>query len=119
MIGNSKRRRISNRLNLGGNFGNALLPDKQVPVHNQLYTAEADAFANLHDLPKNLTWRAWEHGPAKLFLNDLERRFNVEMIQHLRQLGVKVPIITTSTWGNNGLSSLPAMPALDSWRRIR
>lgn len=105
---------ITNENDITHHFGNALLPDKQVPIHNQLYMAEAAAFASQYNLPQNLTWRAWEHGPAKLFLNDLERRFNVEMIEHLRQLGVKVPIVTTSTWGSNGLSSLPALTAGDA-----
>ena len=31
------------------------------------------------------------------------------MVQHLRKIGVKVPIVTTSSWGNNPLSSLPAL----------
>lgn len=105
---------ITNENDITSHFGNSLLPDKQVPVHNELYMAEAAAFASRYDLSPNLTWRSWENGPAKLFLNDLERRFNVEMIQHLRQLGVKVPIVTTSSWGGNGLSSLPALTAGDA-----
>jgi len=104
---------ITNENDITQHFGIALLPDKQVPLHNKLYTAEANAFANQHNLSQSLTWRAWEYGPAKLFLNDLEQRFNVEMIQHLRELGVKVPIATTSTWGLNGLTSLPALTAGD------
>ena len=105
---------ITNENDITHHYGNALLPDKKVPVHSQLYMAEAAAFAAQHDLSATLTWRAWEHGPSKLFLNDLERRFNVEMIQHLRQLGVRVPIVTTSTWGSNALSSLPALTAGDA-----
>lgn len=104
---------ITNENDITHHFGNSLLPDKQVPKHNQIYMAEAEAFANQHNLPTSQTWRAWEHGPAKLFLNDLEQRFNTEMIQHLRTLGVKVPIATTSTWAGNGLSSLPALTAGD------
>lgn len=104
---------ITNENDITQHFGIALLPDKQVPLHNKLYTAEANAFASQHNLPQSLTWRAWEYGPAKLFLNDLEQRFNVEMIQHLREIGVKVPIATTSTWGLNGLASLPALTAGD------
>lgn len=104
---------LTNENDITHHFGNALLPDKQVPQHSALYMAEAEAFAERFDLPASQTWRAWEHGPAKLFLNDLERRFNAEMIQHLRALGVRVPIVTTSTWGGNGLSSLPALTAGD------
>lgn len=104
---------ITNENDITHHYGNALLPDKDVPKHSRLYMDEAKAFALRHNLPADQTWRAWEHGPSKLFLNDLERRFNVDMINHLRALGVQVPIATTSTWGGNGLSSLPALTAGD------
>jgi Subtilase family len=104
---------ISNENDVTHHFGNALLPDQGVPQHTALFMAQAEAFATKHQLPKEKVWRAWEHGPSKLFLNDLEHRFNVEMIAHLRALGVKVPIATTSSWGNNPLSSLPALSAGD------
>ena len=104
---------ITNENDLTQHYGNALLPDKDVPRHSERYMSAAKAFARQHDLPADLTWRAWEHGPSKLFLNDLEQRFNADMIAHLRGLGVKVPIATTSTWGGNGLSALPALTAGD------
>lgn len=104
---------ITNENDITHHFGNALLPDKEVPKHSRLFMDEAKAFAARHDLPEDKTWRSWEHGPSKLFLNDLEHRFNVDMIEHLRSLGVKVPIATTSTWGGNGLSSLPALTTGD------
>ncbi|WP_223432893.1 glycosyl hydrolase family 5 [Pseudomonas sp. GL-B-26] len=104
---------ITNENDVTNHFGNALLPDKNVPKHNRIYMAEAEAFAKQHNLSANQTWRSWEPGPSKLFLNDLERRFNVDMIQHLRGIGVKVPIATTSSWGRNGLNSLPALTAGD------
>lgn len=104
---------ITNENDITHHYGNALLPDKKVPKHSELYMDEAKAFARRHDLPENATWRAWEHGPAKLFLNDLEQRFDADMIEHLRKIGVKVPIATTSTWGGNGLSSLPALTTGD------
>jgi hypothetical protein len=103
---------ITNENDLTHHFGNALLGDKGVPGHTSLYLAQVDVFAKKHQLSKDRVSRAWEPGPSKLFLNDLEHRFNVEMIQHLRTMGVKVPIVTTSTWGNP-LSSLPALTAGD------
>jgi hypothetical protein len=75
--------------------------------------SEAKAFAKRAGLPEENTWRSWEAGPAKIFLNDLERRFHVEMIGQLREMGVKVPIATTSTWGMNPLYSLPALTVGD------
>ena len=104
---------LTNENDVTHHFGNALLPDKAVPRHSAIYMSEAAAFAKKHDLPRDATWRSWEHGPSKLFLNDLEFRFNREMIAHLRSLGVKVPIVTTSTWGRNTLASLPALTAGD------
>ncbi|MBK5008104.1 cellulase family glycosylhydrolase [Pseudomonas sp. S32] len=104
---------ITNENDITQHYGNALLPDKGVPQHSERYMAAAKAFARQHDLPADQTWRAWEHGPSKLFLNDLEQRFNADMIAHLRGLGVRVPIATTSTWGGNGLSALPALSVGD------
>ena len=104
---------ITNENDVTHHFGNSLLPDKNVPKHNAIYMTEAKAFARNHDLSVDKTWRSWEHGPSKLFLNDLEARFNVDMIAHLRSLGVRVPIATTNTWGGNPLSSLPALTTGD------
>lgn len=104
---------ITNENDITQHFGNALLEDKNVPKHSKLYMDEAKLFALRNQLPTETIWHAWEHGPSKLFLNDLEHRFNVDMIKHLRGLGVKVPIVTTSTWGGNGLSALPALTAGD------
>jgi len=103
---------VTNENDLTYHFGNALLSDKGVPWHTARYMHEADAFAAAWGLPKGTTWRSWEPGPSKLFLNDLEHRFNEEIISKLRALGVKVPIVTTSTWGNP-LFSLPALTAGD------
>lgn len=104
---------ITNENDLTQHFGNALLPDKNVPQHSAIYMREADSFAARYSLARDKVWRSWESGPSKLFLNDLERRFDVDMIAHLRALGVKSPIVTTSTWGENPLSSLPALTAGD------
>lgn len=100
---------ITNENDVTNHFGNILLPDKNVPNHSKIYMAVSEQFAIANQLPKETTWHAWEHGPSKLFLNDLEHQFNASMIQHLRGLGVRVPIVTTSTWGNNPLSALPAL----------
>lgn len=102
---------ITNENDITHHFGNALLPDKGVPLHNKLYTAEANAFASAHSLPSSKVWRSWEHGPSKLILNDLEQRFGADMVAHLRQLGMMQPAVTTSSWGGDPISSLPALTA--------
>ena len=100
---------ITNENDVTNHFGNALLPDKKVPQHNAVYMQLANTFADAHGLPRNKTWRSWEDGPSKIFLNDLERRFHAAMIRHLRAQGVRVPLVPTSTWGGNALSSLPSL----------
>ncbi len=104
---------ISNENDLTHHFGNALLPNKGVPQLSKIYLREAEKYADKYGLPRDRVWRAWEDGPSKLFLNDLERRFYVDMIGHLRALGLKSPIVTTSSWGMDPLSSLPALTAGD------
>ncbi len=104
---------ITNENDITNHFGNLLLPNSNVPQHNQLYMSLANEFAKQNNLPADKTWRAWEMGPSKLFLNDLEYRFDIDMIAHLRGLGAKAPIATTSTWGDNSISSLLALTAGD------
>lgn len=104
---------ITNENDLTSHFGNALLPNKNVPQHSKIFMAKAMTFANANGLSIDKTSRTWEHGPSKLFLNDLERRFNLDMINHLRKLGLKVPIATTNTWGGNPVSALPALTSGD------
>ena len=62
---------LTNENDLTQHYGNALMPNKDVPRHSERYMEAAKAFAKQYDLPTDLTWRAWEHGPSKLFLNDL------------------------------------------------
>lgn len=100
---------LTNENDVTSHFSNRLLPDKNAPGHSARYLALAEAFASKYQLPKDRTWRSWEQGPSKLFLNDLEHRFDADMIEHLRNTGVKVPIVTTSAWGDEPLSSLPAL----------
>ena len=104
---------LTNENDVTNHFGNKLLPNKNVPKHSAAYMSEAEAFAAGKGLRKEQTWRSWQHGPSKIFLNDLEQRFSADLTAHLRAQGVKVPVVTTSTWGGNPLSSLPALTAGD------
>ena len=100
---------LTNENDLTQHFGNALLPARNVPLHSQRYMEAAAAFAKANDLSADQVWRSWEPGPSKLFLNDLEHRFDQRMIDGLRRIGVASPIATTSSWGNDSLVSLPAL----------
>ncbi len=104
---------ITNENDVTHHFGNFLLPGKDVPMHSRLYMNLAEMFAAKTGLPSGKIWRAWEPGPSKLFLNDLENSFNIDMISHLRGLGVRTLIATTNMWGDDKLSSLPALTAGD------
>ena len=97
---------ITNENDLTHHYGNGLLPDKNVPEHNKIYMARAREFADKFNLSANQTWRSWTPGPSKLFLSDLEHRFNREMMDHLQQLGVRSMIATTNTWGGMSMSGL-------------
>ncbi len=100
---------LTNENDLVQHGGNGLLPDKNVPLHDKRYMDLAAAFAKDNGLPADKVWRSWEPGPSKLFLNDLEHRFDVSMIAALRRLGDAAPIATTSSWGKDALNALPAL----------
>lgn len=104
---------ITNENDITNHFGNMLSSKDKVPLHYEWYASAATDFATRNNLSPAKTLRSWEPGPSKLFLNDLEHRFNTEMITHLRGLGIKVPIVTTSMWGDNSISSLPALAGGD------
>jgi hypothetical protein len=100
---------LTNENDLTQHLGNALLPDKKVPLHSKRYMEAAAAFAKDNGLPADKVWHSWEPGSPRLFLNDLEHGFDQRMIAGLRRIGVAAPIATTSSWGNDTLSSLPAL----------
>jgi hypothetical protein len=104
---------LSNENDLTHHFGNKLLPDKGVPRHNAAYMASAEKFAAESGLPKDKVWRSWEHGPSKLFLNDLEYTVHRATVDRLRARGLRAPVASTSAWGEGPVSSLPALTAGD------
>ncbi len=100
---------ITNENDVTHHFGNRFLPDKDVPEHNKLFDADRKAFSMRSGIPLNDTFNTWEPGPSKIYLNDLEHRWNMRMLAQLRTLGVSVPVATTSLWGGNPAFSLPAL----------
>ena len=100
---------ITNENDLTHHFGNALLPDKAVPNHSDIYLALAKDFADANGLSRREIWRSWEFGPSKLLLADLEQRFFSEMIEEIRDLGFKGLIATTNLWGGMSLAGLPSL----------
>ena len=100
---------LVNETDLTQHGGNNMLPDKNNPVHNSLWTRAYQEFARKYSLPPGRVFQTWLPGPSKLYLNDAEHRFNTTMIEDLRAMGVKAPIATTSFWGDESLFSLPAL----------
>jgi len=100
---------VTNENDLTTHFGNALLPNKNVPAHNRRYMDAARVFAVANGLNVERTWQAWTMGPAKLFLNDLEHHFNAAMISELREQGFAGLIATTNFWGGMSMAGLPSL----------
>jgi hypothetical protein len=100
---------ITNEDDLTHHFGILMLPDKNNPAHNALFTKDYKAFAQDHGLPPERVFQTWEPGPGKLYLNDVEHQFNLRMIAGLRGLGARAAIVTTNFWGLTALYSLPAL----------
>lgn len=104
---------ITNENDLTNHFGNKFLKNKGYPYHRALFKDEITMFSEKHSLSSAALGKTWEIGPSKLLLNDLEARFYKKMIDHLRELGVKVPIAVNNLWGRNSLLSMPALTTGD------
>lgn len=100
---------ISNENDLTHHFGNSLLPNKGVPAHSAIYMSLAQQFAKENGLNSREIWQAWEHGSPKIFLNDLEHRFNERMIAGIKATGFSGLIATTSSWGRMSVAGLPSL----------
>jgi hypothetical protein len=100
---------ITNENDLTGHYGHLMLPDHHNRVHNALFNKEIKEFAAQSGLPANQMWKTWEPGASKVFLSEMEHRFNVFMIDDLRKLGVRAPLATTDAWGHTEQFALPAL----------
>jgi hypothetical protein len=99
---------ITNENDVTYHFGNGFLPDKNVPEHNNLFNEDRKKFCDASGLDFEKTFTTWLPGESKIYLNDLEHRFNMEMLDCLAKIGVNVPIATTNLWGCPAFS-LPAL----------
>jgi hypothetical protein len=100
---------LTNENDLTHHYGNMFLPDKKRPLHNKIYMAEAARFAKEKALDAEQAWRSWLFGPSKLFLGELEHRFNERMIADIRAIGSKAIISTTNFFGNTTVAGLPSL----------
>jgi hypothetical protein len=100
---------ITNENDVTAHHGFAVLPDKNNPAHNAIFTSEYKSFARQSGLPLDQVFQIWLPGPGKVYSSDCEHRFNQTLIADLRALGVKAPIATTSYWGSESLYSVPSL----------
>ncbi len=100
---------LTNENDVTHHFGNLMLGDKGNPKHHAVFTADVRDWCQRTGLPYEQTWRTWENGPSKLYLNEVEQRLNRNLLDHLLGLGVKVPVATTNYWGGGGIYTLPAL----------
>lgn len=100
---------LTNENDLTQHFGNALLGDKGVPLHHEIFDADLRQFADTYALAYKQTRRTWEMGESKIYLNDAQHRFNTDMLKHLASLGTHSLVATTNSWGGMGIFGLPAL----------
>lgn len=100
---------LTNENDLGQHFGNSLLADKGVPKHSAIFSADVEQFSKASGLSSDKASRTWEMGESKIYLSDVEHRFNQKMLKHLRGLGAKSMVATTNSWGYMGLFGLPSL----------
>lgn len=103
---------ITNENDLTHHFGNLFLADKNNPWHQKKFEELAEVFSKKYNLDRNAVRTTWQPGVSKLFLNDLEYAWCNRMIEHLRKLGVKVPVTSGHQWSGT-MFSLPALTCSD------
>jgi hypothetical protein len=100
---------ITNENDFTGHFGHMMLPVHKNVVHSKIFMNQVSNFARRSGLPADRVSQTWLPGPAKVFLSDVEHRFNSFMIDDLRELGVRAPLVTTNYWGDSSLCNLAAL----------
>lgn len=100
---------VTNENDLTTHFGNLMLPDKGNGEHHRLFRERVRDLARAMHLDRDAAMRTWEPGPSKLVMSEIERAFFDRSVAHLRELGVRVPIATTSWWGNMAWDGLAAL----------
>ncbi|WP_165251491.1 glycosyl hydrolase family 5 [Paludisphaera soli] len=100
---------VTNENDLAHHFGYMFLANQNRPFHNALFTREVKAFAAEHGLSADEVGKTWVPGPSKMFLGDMEHRFNQTFLGDLRRLGFQGLAATTNYWGNSALWILPSL----------
>ncbi len=100
---------ITNENDLTRHHAGKMLKNSGNAVYNRIFENALKDFSQATGVDMRQARQTWKPGPGKIFLNHREHLFNVNMLEHLEQIGVNVPIVTTNTWGHMGVESLPAL----------
>ncbi len=100
---------LTNENDLTNHYAHKLAQQDRFPFHHELFKQSAEEYSKALNSRTNTLLQPWRPNKPKIFLNFLESDFNFEMIQHLRSIGLKVPIATTNNWGKTQIISLPAL----------
>lgn len=100
---------ITNENELTNHFGNLMLGDKGNPVFNRIFLDKVKEFCARTGLPADRVGMTWLPGPSKIFLANQEHLFNQSLLGDLAQLGVRVPVATTQSWGGMPVNGLPSL----------
>ena len=100
---------VTNENDLSDHLGVQFLPDKPYPRHRELFEKAAKGVIADMGLSKRDAMKLWLPGSPKLLLAELQHRYGERAKKHLRGLGVKAPMVTTSYWGRDKLFGLAAL----------
>ena len=78
---------ITNENDITHHFCNNFHTADKNPAHHEVFMKAPCLFSKEKGLPEDKLWRVWEPGPGKIFMNEMEHRFNRFMIDDLRTLG--------------------------------
>ncbi len=104
---------VTNENDITHHYGMRAIPRAGHVELNRLFNERVAAFARKTGLPEREMREPWRLGPAKIFLNDQEHAFYSEMLRGIRATGFRGPVAVGNMWGDNPLSSIPALTAGD------
>ncbi len=104
---------LTNENDLTNHFGRGFRPGTGRETHIAMFDALATSIVTELGLPKKAVRGVHRPGPGKVLLAEMQHRWDARAMSHLRSLGVRAPLSTTSFWGFGSLLDLPSLAAGD------
>ncbi len=104
---------LTNENDLTHHFGQAFLPGTKRDTHIAMFEALGKRVAGELGLDPKKARRIRQPGEGKVLLAEMQHRWDVRAMKHLRELGASAPAVTTNFWGFESLLSLPPLAAGD------